>query len=194
MGAKSPPLNTRRKHSVPPICLIASSADLPLTPANRLSPNPNNSRPFLLDIATLLWYNTPVAGWTRSPCRVGGKIPSSRLFDNFIPHRLSPNRPLICPAVAMRRFRSLWGRFGVALGSLWGRFGVALGSLWGRFGVALGSLFSPGLAPKATETPIPAHLTLLPPSAELFPPSHCRILSSKHFPSPHPFRAALDPV
>jgi len=167
MGAKSPPLNTRRKHSVPPICLIASSADLPLTPANRLSPNPNNSRPFLLDIATLLWYNTPVAGWTRSPCRVGGKIPSSRLFDNFIPHRLSPNRPLICPAVAMRRFRSLWGRFGVTLGSLWGRFGVALGSVWGRFSHRV-------LLQKPQKPPFLLILRFYPPPPNFFPPPSAR--------------------
>jgi len=78
---------SRRKDSVPPNCLIGSSADLPLTPANRLSPHPNNSRPFVLYIATILGYNTSLAARTLSPCRVGGQIPSSRLFDNRIPHR-----------------------------------------------------------------------------------------------------------
>ena len=37
--------------------------------------------------------------------------------------------------------RSVWGRFGVDLGSTWGRLGVGLGSVWVRFGISLGSVW-----------------------------------------------------
>ena len=149
---------------------------------NRLCPNPNNSRHFLLDIATLLWYNTPLAGRTRSPCRVGGQIPSSRLFDNFIPHRLSPNRPLICTAVAMCRVRSLYGRFrsfSVGLGSLWGRFGGALGSLWGHFSHRL-------LLQKPQNPPFPLILRSYPPPPNFFPRAAP--------PTPFPRNTPLEPL
>ena len=120
--AKSGPLKSRRKDPVCPNCLIGSSADLPLTPGNRLCPHPNNSSQFLLYIATILGYNSSLAGWTRSACRVGGRIPSSGLFDNRIPHRHPPHSPL--PHLGVD-----WGRFGGCFGALWGCFGVALGSL-----------------------------------------------------------------
>ena len=48
-------------------------------------------------------------------------------------------------------FTSLWGHFGVTLGTLWvsfwGHFEITLGSIWDHFGLILASFWPSGLPP-----------------------------------------------